>query len=202
MTPAETFTEVRKAYRLLHDYQRMVIDAIRYIEREIDIPAWVVWSHFAGDARAGNRYLTSSSWDWLPMMSSVFHFLRQEGDDYHGLTFLVISDDGFIPGDNRDREDVTTFIPVEQSETRVATFLYRQHPHTFNKNLFPKDALHDFLREGKALPPTITGRVYNAEKFCDYEGLDQILSDLFTTARSIEFPLKKIERRPTKSETQ
>ncbi|MCB1206329.1 MAG: hypothetical protein KDN18_18860 [Verrucomicrobiae bacterium] len=202
MTPAETFTEVRKAYRLLHDYQRMVIDAIRYIERQIDMPAWVVWPHFARDSRGGCRYLSDSSWDWLPMMSSVFHFVRQEGNDFYGLTILLISDDGFIPGDNRDREDVTTFVSVDQSETRVATFLYRQHPHTFNKDLFIKGVLHDFLRDGKALPSHVTGRIYNAEQICSYEGLDMIVSELVESAKAFDFPLKLIQRSQSTSETQ
>src|SRR5690242_3337576 len=92
--PHDVFLNVRKAYRLLHDYQLMVRDGVGYVLAQLDLDpgAGGGRAKFAGDARAGYRYLSDSSWTWLPMMGWEFFSLKTLGpDELLSLSFFIIS---------------------------------------------------------------------------------------------------------------
>lgn len=193
-TAEDVFLSVRKSYRLLHDYQQMVIDAVRYIGRELDIPEWGAYSHFAaGDAvSGGNRELAYSSWAWLPMMHAAFHFTKQLPDtEWMSLSILVLSDTGFIEGDDggKDKEDTTTFEDVGDSKTQFAFFVYRMHPHRFDTDLFGSGQLYNFLRTGSDLGTSIAGKLYNADCLCSESQLNAVIQDILNAARILNVPL-------------
>lgn len=189
----DVFLNVRKAYRLLHDYQQMVIDAVRYISRELDINEWEAYPHLDAASSKGYWKLNDSSWAWLPMMNADFHFVNQLSEtDFMTLSILVLSDTGFIEGDDgeKNKSDTTTFDEVGQSKTQFAFFLYQMHPHRFVKDLFREGQLHAFLRNGGNLGPNISGKLYDADCLCSQDRLNDVIQDILAAAQNQKLPLK------------
>lgn len=201
-TVLDVFINVRNAYRLLHDYQQMVIDAVRYIGSQFDIPEWASQSAFAGDALSSYRYLKQSAWDWLPMMSAVFHFTKPiSGTGHLSLSILVVSDTGFVKGDGgKDVETTSTFDQVEDSKTQFAFFLYQSPPHRFLQDLFTPSQLHEFLRNGIDIGPSVTGRLYDAQCLCSEGQLNEVIKDIVNSAQKQNLPLE-LRKSPINSDT-
>jgi hypothetical protein len=192
-TALEVFTNVRNAYRLLHDYQQMVIDAVRYIGSQFDITEWLTEPAFAGDAVQGYRRFEQSAWDWLPMMSAAFHFTKPlSGDGHLSLSILVVSDTGFVKDDGggKDMNTTSTFDQVEDSKTQFAFFLYQSHPHRFLKDLFAPNQLHDFLRNGTDIGPSVTGKLYDSSCLCSEGQLNEVIQDILDAAHKQNLTLE------------
>ena len=122
----DVFLNVRKAYRLLHEYQWMVRDAVRYIGSMLDIPPNGGWLRFAEGTRSGYINLDESSWDWLPMVFCEFHFRKYlEDGSPLSLSFFIISDTGFFKGDDKDNDkgNLSAYAPADQSLTKLAFIL-------------------------------------------------------------------------------
>lgn len=197
----EVLLDVRKAYRLLHDYQRMVLDSIRYIGSQLDIPYNAGWSKFAGETHSGFTKLIQWSWDWLPMICYEFHFLKLLGNnEFLSLSFLVISDTGFIEGDDtaNDRTIISAFAPAEKSATKFAFILRRTHwnPLEF---MADKVKMRDFIKEHGKLPDTLVaagfvGRCYDLSCLASEDQANQIVNDIVALAELKAFPLKRVKK--------
>ncbi len=105
----EVLLDVRKAYRLLHSYQRMVLDAVGFIGKRLDLAYAGGWPVFSNPSpRAGRGGTDLWSWDWLNMVCYEFRF----GDPATGMrtprmSVYLISDSGIMSEDlpvNREPE--------------------------------------------------------------------------------------------------
>ncbi|MDC0302682.1 hypothetical protein OAL23_00780, partial [bacterium] len=111
MTPSKAeidslLIDVRKSYRLLHNYQRLVLDSLKYIGNQLNMPYRGGWTIFCGNqARNGKGCLDQWAWDWLGMYAYEFRFdLRHDNDrgieipegDFVTVAASVISDTGYF----------------------------------------------------------------------------------------------------------
>jgi hypothetical protein len=182
---------------LLHGYQTMVRDAIRYITAQLDIPPNFVWARFAGDARQGGRAFDQSAWDYLPPMYSEFHLVKMVAENsWFSISFFVISDTGFLQGKTKSKEVVAGFAPVEESTTRFAVILHRSHrEHFYFMN--EKTELWDFVKPDGALPESVlqqadkefVGKSYDMSFLTSEEEANKIVQDLVEIAKAHSFPL-------------
>jgi hypothetical protein len=197
-TPHDVFLNVRKAYRLLHDYQRMVLDGIRYIESQLDISyngGWIKYSN--RDVKSGYAKLYQSSWDWLPMMWYEFHFLKpHENDTWLSLSFLILSDTGWLQTDESvtDRENPSDFAQAEKSASKFA-FILRKTNWDPLQFMGDKVQMRDFIKEGGSLPEDFiekgfVGKCYNMSCLTSVEELDKVIDEVIGIAKKNSWTLE------------
>lgn len=203
----ELFLNVRRAYRLLHDYQCMVRDAVHYIASQLNVIENGAWARFGGaDVRSGYTYLRQSAWDWLPMVLCEFHFLKSVGDSNHiSLSFFVISDSGFIDGENDDKENLSSYTPVERSSTRFAFILREGHwdPFPFMQD---KVLMRAFIKPGGSLPDALVkagcvAKCYDMSSICSPSEADRVVQDIITCAQAGSWPIERRKRQAILNES-
>lgn len=122
-----TLLNVRKAHRLLKEYQERILNIMFYIQNKFSMP------EVRGEKHFGNTFSTYKSgeaklkvlkdtWGWDFLYSYEFEFYF--GEDYErlndkafALSILQISDTGFYESETQDKNDLTGFAPVEKSES-------------------------------------------------------------------------------------
>lgn len=117
-------SDVRRAYRLLHDYQRLALDSVAFIGRELRLTAVGGGPVFSDGAKIPG--FDRWAWDWLNLFAFrwVFGETTKEGTSVH-LSILLLSDTAsFLVGDTWKEPRVSDFQQsAEQSETKVLFFL-------------------------------------------------------------------------------
>ena len=194
MSTNAVFLNVRKAYRLLHDYQRMVLDAVNHIGAQLDIPYNGGWSKLAGDTRSGWTKLFQSSWDWLAMAFYEFHYVKDLADDqWLSLSFFVISDTGFIQGDG-DKETLSSFTDPELSASRFAFILRKTHwePFPFMED---KIQMRNFIKADGSLPKDLieagfVGKCYDMSCLTSESEANKVVCDIIAFAKERSWPLE------------
>lgn len=115
--------QVRKAYRLLYDYQARVLDLVSYCGSRMKFSYYGGWAQFSDSTpKNGKGYLDLWSWDWLNMYCYQFKFKTQKlGENTLDLSIFIVSDDGFYNSlsSTKSRIDVENFAPVEHSKTKL-----------------------------------------------------------------------------------
>lgn len=118
-----TLLEVRKAYRLLHDYQRLVLDAVDYVGKQLGFTYAGGYPKFSSASPGqGRGKLGCWAWDWLNMILYEFHFTRtgNEGKLWR-FSLLLISDTGYFCSKLEDANkcEVDSYLPVDGSATKI-----------------------------------------------------------------------------------
>ena len=198
-------TDVRKAYRLLHDYQRLAMDAVAYIGRQLGLTYDSGWSKYENAApRDGHGRLTQSAWDWLNMMLYEFYFERDEKDG-GGMCFsiLLISDTGYFIGEpaGATKSNPLSYAPAELSKTCVA-FMASTNVKAWKGPDFVKNPaqMRAFLETGGELPEEY-GAIGIVAKCCDFKRLateddtNRLIDELVSEFGSKRIPLKRLERK-------
>lgn len=172
--PEDLFLNVRKAYRLLHDYQQMVLDAIRYIGSQLDIAENGGLARFAGDAGKGReRTLGMASWDYLPMILCEYHFLKgRHPEEWLSLSIFVVSDTGYYDADPAiaEKSRSESYGDSEKSKSKLIALI---RPGHFEPTLFkdPTEMREFVLKD--TLPEDVKAKGWTCKSF----GMDQILSE-------------------------
>lgn len=193
-----TFLDVRNAYRLLHDYQRMVMDGVKFLGNQLGLRYEGGWPKFSGvSPRAGGGTLDHWAWDWLNFVAYDFHFsnLAQEGSELP-FSVLLISDTGFFCSDRKyvEATDTRTFLPAENSNTKVGFVLSSgEWQPDFMSD---REAMKVFIEEGGRLmepynKPGILGKCYGLERLMSAESTNQLIDELILEANAACIPLKR-----------
>lgn len=151
----QALIDVRNAYRLLHDYQRAVLDAVRYIGAQLGFAYAGGYPNFSDcTPREGKGSLDNWAWDWLNLYFHDFHFVRnKEGDEALNLSIWLFSDTGFYASEHPspDETDITTFAKAEESGTKIGFILYRHWRKEYNF-IEDDEAVRSFLKRNGELP--------------------------------------------------
>lgn len=117
----DAMENVRKAYRLLHDYQRMVLDAVKYIGNQLGLKYTLGKPKFSNPSKLTSK-LDSWAWDWLNMVFYEFHF-----KDLGPIKFsiLLLSDTGYFESKNINSKkvDTKTFRKAKESHSKIILFI-------------------------------------------------------------------------------
>lgn len=201
-TPREiddSLVEVRKAYRLLHDYQRAVLDTMRYIGNRLGLSYRGGYPWFcSASPRNGRGKLDLWAWDWLNMYFYDFTFdcIGKDGKPVFSMSSLLFSDTGFFLGDSgNDKTNVDLFSSPERSETMVAFLLYPEWTDEFGKALETKEALRTLIETKGELPPALVeGKVVSKcasfSDLSDEQSLEAVISGIREAGKvgEYEFP--------------
>ena len=196
----DVFLNVRKAYRLLHDYQRMVLDAVRYIETQLDIPYRNGFTTFAEYLSSGNTKLDQDSWDWLPMIGYEFNFFKElEEKAYLSLSLFIISDTGWYhyQGGEQDNkgDNLSDFAPPDQSFSKFAFIIGENHPEAHYRFEFMvnKIQMREFLNENRLTDDLIqkgfVGKCYPMSCLTSEKEVNKVISEVVAMAKERSWPL-------------
>lgn len=203
----EALLDVRKAYRLIHDYQRMTLDVVKYIGQQLGM-TYAGGSPKFSDAspRPGKGSLDFWAWDWLNLVLYEFRFTQGSAKG-RGVTLsiLLISDTGYFSSGEEPREepDGSSFPSVTSSRTAVA-FLLSKKPWT-PSFMESNQGLKRFIDSGGRLfaPDRAKGRV---ALFCDYARLvtesetNAMIDELVVLAAKSGLPLQPAVHRITETQ--
>lgn len=197
-TPHDVFLNVRRAYRLLYEYQGMVLNAVRYIESQLNMNGYCAYQRFAGSFTDGTQILGRSSWVWLPMATCEFRFWKNLPDSELSVSFLVISDTGFIESEVETctPEQLPDFTHANESSAKFAFILHSQcwHdkiiPFIENKTQmrkFIKDAIlpEDLIKAG------VVGKCHDMFCLTSEAEVDNVISDVIALAKEKSWPLER-----------
>ena len=198
--PNEVFLNVRKAYRLLHEYQGMVLDAVRYIDSQLNMDGYCAYQLFAaGVFTDGTQILKRPSWVWLPMYNCVFRFWKGLPDDKClSLSFFVISDTGFIERaeDTSNKERLSDFALPDQSSTKFAFIL---HKDIWDGQVPPfmsdRSQMKNFMEKNGTLPEDlikagIVGKCYDMSCLTSESTADEVIKDVIAFAQANSWPIE------------
>jgi len=197
----QALLDVRKAYRLLHDYQRMVLDAVNYIGKQFGLSYKGGLSKFSNAApRDDKGRLDLCAWDWLNMVFYEFYFRPEGEDDNTSLRFsvLLISDTGYFCAEEETlaKANVAGYLPPDQSSTKVGFILsdHRWDAFSFTEN---KNAMKTFIEKGGELPAEyaakgIYGICVDLARLSSEEKTNALLDELVVFAQANGIPLKRI----------
>lgn len=89
--------DVRTAYRLLHDYQRRLLDIVISIRDGYNRNYFQSQPKFSDRTPSKNdKHLDRWSWDWLNLYYTEFKFdSYSDGQNEHHFGIFLISDDGY-----------------------------------------------------------------------------------------------------------
>ncbi len=198
----QALTDVRRAYRLLHDYQRAALDAVRYIGAQLGFAYGGGYGRFSDMLRVGGGKLDNWAWDTLNMVLFEFNFSpeNEKDGDFHFVVWLA-SDTGFFESDDQsvERTDPSTFKAAETSATKLAFLLYRDWLPAFDPIYRYDDESRGEWRRlflAGTVPKFFAGadvfaRVYDFMDITDEQSTDALLDDLIQRAGARGFPLRR-----------
>jgi hypothetical protein len=203
--PSQVFLDVRKAYRLLHDYQRMALDATNYIGKQLGLPYVGGWPKFSdASPKAGKGELDYWSWDWLNLVLYECHFSKVPmGTPGLKFSVLLISDTGYFCSEQESAEqtNVSDFLAVEQSRTMVGFIISgKEWPHpAFLEN---KVQMKTFIETRGTLPSEygaagVIGKCYDFDRLVNQQETDALLRELIAFANGAGIPLKVVSHKLT-----
>jgi hypothetical protein len=194
----EVLLDVRKAYRLLHDYQRMALDVTNYIGKQLGLPYVGGWPKFSdASPKKGKGGLDYWSWDWLNLVFYECHFSEVPlGAPGLRVSVLLISDTGYFCSEQESVEqtNVSDFLAVEKSQTMVGFIISgKEWPHpAFLEN---KEQMKTFIESKGNLPGEyaaagVIGKCYDYDRLVDQQETDMLIQELVAYANGAGIPLK------------
>jgi hypothetical protein len=184
--------DVRKAYRLLHDYQRLILDAMKYIASQLGLAYDGGFPRFSGRTPGGNNTdLDLWAWDWLNMLWWEFHFSSRPKEGHPYLSICLLSDTGRFESENDhvDIQKTDTFHNITASKSKLlfkATNRFEEWDWNFPD--YRDDAILRQLTSGNPA-------IYHKEKqvftaccdvscLCNSESVDATLKDFVEKAQN------------------
>ena len=197
-----TFLEVRKAYRLLHDYQRMVMDGVDYVGKQLGFAYAGGFAKFSATAPGqGRGQLKCWAWDWLNMVQYEFHFTRQAEDGtVCRMSLLLISDSGFFCSRSEDAEktDIDGFLSVEESSTKIGLLISaRGWPDP--KFMRSKEGMQAFIERDGEMPPEhaavgVVGGCWSLARLTSEDEASRLVDEIVSRTRTAGITLQRVEK--------
>jgi hypothetical protein len=118
--------DVRKAYRLLYDYQSHIKDLVRFIGNQMGYYSVEGYPVFSGAApRYGKKDIFDLwSWDWLNMYHYEFNFGTQTiGGNQLAFGIHIVSDTGYYSAESEDKTKIESFTDPRHSMTKLVLYI-------------------------------------------------------------------------------
>jgi len=192
--------DVRKAYRLLHDYQRMVLDAVNYIGKQFGASYGGGYAKYSAvTPRDGKGHLDCCAWDWLNMVLYEFFFTQKlEGDNLLRFSILIISDTGYFCAEDKalEKTNVAGYIAPDRSLTKVG-FIISGKEWPDLSFMEDKATMKMFIENDGEIPVElaasgILGKCVDLARLASEEETNVLLDELVVLAQANGIPLKRI----------
>lgn len=121
----EAFCEVRKAHRLIYEYQRRMQDLTWFIKNKLGFKIYEGHKQFSDTLKSSNKISVNSwSWDWIYTYVYEYH-LGELDKQFVKLSLIQVSDTGYYQkiGKGGVKTKLNTFADVEESESKLIFYL-------------------------------------------------------------------------------
>lgn len=198
----EALLDVRRAYRLVHDYQRMVLDAVNHIGQQLGLTYAGGWPRFSDPSpQRGRGDLDYWAWDWLNLFLYNFHFTRPlPAGKVLSVSILLISDTGYFHLPDKPSIDPlgADFAPAENSATKIGFIMTAKtwpHPGFMERNAEMKV----FVESGGQLPPEyaaqgVVAKCYSLARLATEENTAALIDELIAFASQSGIPLSRVAK--------
>lgn len=120
------FLNVRKAHRLIYEYQRRMQDLTWYIKNKLGFPNYKGFKQFSMPLSSRNTiYLEQWSWDWIYSYMYEYHLGSINiGNTEITLSLFQVSDNGFYKSrsESKRQTQVDSFASVEESDSLLTFY--------------------------------------------------------------------------------
>lgn len=182
------FCEVRKAHRLIYEYQRRMQDLSWFIKNKLGFDQYTGWKKFSYPLNSRHTIRVDNwSWDWIYTYMYEYHLGEQsnkKNENSWKCSVIQISDTGFFKKqkDGAERTQVNTFAPADESESKLIFYLSVSPKKTKNHIWNPDGIIEKYAdKEGgyTIKNDTKTQIVFSVSmtKFVNEEATMQILRD-------------------------
>lgn len=123
------FCEVRKAHRLIYEYQRRMQDLTWFIKNKLGFNVYEGYKKFSDPLKSSNRIgVDYWSWDWIYTYVFEYYLGWQENKDKHNswrLSVIQISDTGYYKNKLKGSSEtyLSSYASPEESESRLLFYL-------------------------------------------------------------------------------
>lgn len=125
----DAFCEVRKAHRLLYEYQRRMQDLTWFIKNKLGFPQYEGYKKYSNTISSHNKITYDMwSWDWIYTYVFEYYLGWQENIDKHNtwrLSVIQISDTGYYKNKEKGSSatNLSSYASPEESESRLLFYL-------------------------------------------------------------------------------
>jgi len=118
---SEVFFNVRKAYRLLFEYQSKILSLAKFIGDYFSYSYSGGWPLLSNACPTkGKGRLENWAWDWLNMYAYAFHFgSKQIQEENVIFEIRIYSDTGFYDSQTEDPLKIEAFTRENKSKTKI-----------------------------------------------------------------------------------
>lgn len=122
------FCEVRKAHRLIYEYQRRMQDLTWFIKTKLGFPEYQGHKQFSNTiSPQHNIKYDLWSWDWIYTYMFEYRLGTKKGKSIDITACLVqISDNGYYKNHSNQATQLSSFTPVEDSDSLLTFYLVAQ----------------------------------------------------------------------------
>lgn len=123
------FCEIRKAHRLIYEYQRRMQDLTWFIKNKLGFPEYKGYKKYSNPLSSRNTiFYDNWSWDWIYTYVYEYYLgelATKDSDDSWRLSIIQISDTGFYKNmsDGAEQTKLETYAPVEDSDSKIIFYL-------------------------------------------------------------------------------
>lgn len=123
----KAFVDVRKAHRIIYEYQRRMLDLIRVIAAKLNFNSCTIGNKYFSNPiyskRDGGLKIYDGMWAWDFIYSYVFEYdlgaIECDNGSSVGLSIVQYSDTGYFDVVDSDRQQTNTFASEEESATKL-----------------------------------------------------------------------------------
>ena len=183
------FCEVRKAHRMIYEYQRRMQDLTWFIKNKLGFPDYKGFKKFSNPLSSRNTiHVDNWAWDWIYTYVYEYHLgelVPDNNENSWALSIIQISDTGFYK--NRKQGAVQTktnsYAPVEDSDSKLLFYLSLAPKETKDYDWNTDKTIIQYADETNPVKieerPKHIQIVYpvSLSKFVDEESTMQILRD-------------------------
>lgn len=123
----DTLCEVRKAHRLIYEYQRRMQDLSWFISNKLGFDEYKGWKKFSKPLKSSNKInVNNCSWDWIYSYVYEYCFGEQTvNDNSWKLSIIQVSDTGYYQnrGNDAKQTQLQTFASADKSESKILFYL-------------------------------------------------------------------------------
>lgn len=193
----EGLLNVRRAYRLLHEFHGLVHDIVRSAESFFNLKLRS-GEYLYTDINGIKNPLSWSTWDLLPgyvyrYTSNEIDFTDKVGASTKGknirLSILLISDTGFYEGEATDKRSITEYAPAEHSATNLVFLLRNDSSPWMGKNDAYLLTLGDEPSPKEPNGPLPLAQKFNLARFLNEESATACFQEFVEFCKNSGYPL-------------
>ncbi|MDQ8192445.1 hypothetical protein [Roseibacillus persicicus] len=221
MTPSNAeysslLSDVRQSYRLLHDYQRLILDSLKYIGNQLNMPYRGGSSRFSKEQPGkGKGELGNYGWDWLGMYAYEFRFEYRHGNrrgipldkgQSVTLTATVFSDTGYYQNEetHQNKQIVDGFASTASSSSKVVFCLFAE-PSRHLSTLYEPKTIRALIAPNAPWPSSLAeesvfGFCREVSDLFTQDSADRLVDELVNLASHHNIPIYRTGQAPHERE--